>query len=80
MADVTCTRCGQTREGLSAPPFPNEFGARILASICQQCWKDWLKQQTQIINHYGLDLRDPKARQMLMAQTETFLFGQVAKG
>ena len=79
MSDITCARCGQTREGLSAPPFPNEFGARILASICQQCWKDWLKQQTQIINHYGLDLRDPKARQMLIQQTETFLFGTVAK-
>ena len=79
MPDITCARCGQTREGLSAPPFPNEFGARILASICQQCWKDWLKQQTQIINHYGLDLRDPKARQMLIQQTETFLFGTVAK-
>ena len=79
MPDVTCARCGQTREGLPAPPFPNDLGARIVASICQPCWKDWLKQQTQIINHYGLDLRDPKARQMLMAQTETFLFGAEAK-
>lgn len=80
MPDLTCSRCGQTREALSAPPFPNELGARILSSICQQCWKDWLKQQTQIINHYGLDLRDPKARQMLLQQTETFLFGAAKQG
>jgi Fe-S cluster biosynthesis and repair protein YggX len=75
MSDVTCSRCGNTREGLASPPFPNEFGARILSSICQVCWKDWLKQQTQLINHYAMDLRDPKARQMLIQQTETFLFG-----
>ena len=79
MTQITCVRCGQTREAVAAPPFPNEFGARIASSICQVCWKDWLKQQTQIINHYALDLRDPKSRQMLIQQTETFLFGPVAK-
>ena len=79
MPDVTCVRCGQTREGMTHPPFSNEFGARIISSICATCWKDWLKQQTQIINHYALDLRDPKARQTLLAQTETFLFGAPAK-
>jgi Fe-S cluster biosynthesis and repair protein YggX len=79
MPDITCSRCGQTREGLSAPPFPTELGARIQSSICQPCWKEWLQQQTAIINHYALDLRDPKARQMLTQQTETFLFGATAK-
>ena len=79
MADITCVRCGQTREGLSAPPLPNQLGTRILESICQVCWKDWLKQQTQLINHYAMDLRDPKSRQTLMTQTETFLFGAPAK-
>ncbi len=79
MSDITCTRCGQTREGLASPPFPTELGQRILGSICQVCWKDWLKQQTSIINHYALDLRNPEARRMLTTQTETFLFGTVAK-
>jgi Fe-S cluster biosynthesis and repair protein YggX len=79
MAEITCSRCGNTREGMAAPPFPTELGARIFSSICQVCWKDWLRQQTQLINHYALDLRDPKARQMLTQQTETFLFGAAAK-
>jgi Fe-S cluster biosynthesis and repair protein YggX len=52
------------------------LGNRIYDSICQTCWQDWLQHQTAIINHYGLDLRDPEARQFLMKQTETFLFGQ----
>jgi Fe-S cluster biosynthesis and repair protein YggX len=79
MPDIACTRCGQTRDSVAAPPFPNELGQRIFGSICQVCWKEWLKQQTSIINHYALDLRDPKARQTLLTQTETFLFGTVAK-
>jgi Fe-S cluster biosynthesis and repair protein YggX len=61
---------------MAAPPFPNDLGNRIYDEICQVCWEEWLQQQTAIINHYGLDLRDPQARQFLTKQTETFLFGQ----
>jgi len=28
-----------------------------------------------LINHYGLNLRDPEAKQFLTEQTERFLFG-----
>lgn len=61
---------------MAAPPFPNELGHKIYDSICQACWQEWLRQQTAIINHYALDLRDAKARQFLTEQTEVFLFGQ----
>ena len=75
MADVTCTRCGQTRPGLAFAPFNNDLGKRIHASICQDCWNTWLGRQTALINHYGLNLRDPEARQLLLKNTEEFLFG-----
>ncbi len=75
MATITCTRCGQTRDQLARPPLPGELGNRIFDAICQVCWKEWLRQQTAVINHHGLDLLDPKARQFLTQQTETFLFG-----
>ncbi len=75
MAEVTCARCGHVRDGIAAPPFRSELGDRIFDSICKVCWDEWLHQQTAIINHYGLDLRDPQARQFLTTQTETFLFG-----
>lgn len=76
MVSITCARCGQTRDQLPAPPFPTELGDRIYDHICQVCWQEWLQQQTAIINHYALDLRDPQARQFLIKQTEVFLFGQ----
>jgi len=75
MTDLTCVRCKQTRERMAAPPFRSELGDRIYDTICQMCWQEWLQHQTAIINHYALDLRDPRAREFLIAQTETYLFG-----
>jgi Fe-S cluster biosynthesis and repair protein YggX len=31
--------------------------------------------QQQLINHYGLNLRDPKAKEFLFRNMEQFLFG-----
>jgi len=71
---VECTRCGQTREGFERAPFPGAIGARALGEICQSCWADWLRQQTMLINHYGLNVMDPQARQFLVRNMEAFLF------
>jgi Fe-S cluster biosynthesis and repair protein YggX len=74
MAEVSCARCGQTREGLARVPFPGEVGQRLLREVCQQCWGDWLKQQTMLINHYGLNVMDPQARDFLRRNMEAFFF------
>ena len=74
MADITCTRCGETREGFDRQPFPGAIGARVVAEICRECWAAWLKQQTMLINHYGLNLMDPQARQFLTRNRDAFLF------
>jgi Fe-S cluster biosynthesis and repair protein YggX len=72
---ILCRRCGQQGQPLERAPFRNDLGDRIRGSVCQDCWKDWLKHQTQLINHYGLDPRDPKAREFLYAQIEQVLLG-----
>jgi Fe-S cluster biosynthesis and repair protein YggX len=74
MSEIACARCKKTREGFDRPPFPGAIGGRVLESICQQCWADWLKQQTMLINHYGLNVMDPKARQFLTRNMDAFLF------
>ena len=74
MPDVTCSRCGQTRSGFERAPFPGQIGARVVKEICQQCWGDWLKQQTMLINHYGLNVLDPQARAFLTNNMTAFLF------
>jgi Fe-S cluster biosynthesis and repair protein YggX len=77
MSDETihCRRCGSDAPRLAKPPFRNELGERIQGEICAGCWKDWLQHQTLLINHYGLDPREAKAREFLYAQIEQVLLG-----
>lgn len=79
MAEITCQRCGKVKAGFDRAPFPGAIGARILEGTCTDCWAQWLKQQTMLINHYGLNVMDPQARQFLTRNMEAFLFraGQV---
>jgi Fe-S cluster biosynthesis and repair protein YggX len=77
MASVNCTRCGQTREGMPFQPFQNDIGRRAYEQICGVCWGEWLKFQQQLINHYGLNLREQQAKDFLYRNLEKFLFGGV---
>ncbi len=72
---IRCRRCGQQAPPLPRPPFRNDLGERILREICGTCWAQWLQHQTLLINHYGLDPRDPQAREFLYRQIEEVLFG-----
>ncbi len=74
MAEITCTCCGKTNPGFDRPPFPGAIGARIVVEICQDCWRLWLKQQTMLINHYGLNVMDQQARTFLTKNMQAFLF------
>jgi Fe-S cluster biosynthesis and repair protein YggX len=74
MSDIQCARCGNPGAQLAFPPFRNDLGQRIHEQICQTCWGEWLKYQTMLINHYGLNLQDPDARKFLTENTEKFLF------
>ena len=60
---------------MAKAPFKTELGERILTQICADCWKDWLQHQTLLINHYGLDPRDPRAKEFLYQQVEEVLLG-----
>ena len=51
------------------------MGARIVAQICQECWSQWVKQQTMLINHYGLNVMDQQARAFLTKNMQAYLFG-----
>ena len=74
MTTVKCARCGAEKEGFERAPFPGAMGARILEGTCRDCWAAWLKQQTMLINHYGLNVMDAQARQFLTRNMEAFLF------
>jgi len=73
-ATIRCRRCQKEAAALARPPFKTALGERIVREICASCWQDWLKHQTQLINHYGLDPRDKRARDFLYEQIEQVLF------
>ena len=74
---LECVRCGKPdRARLERPPFPNELGARLVAEICSECWEEWKQRQMLLINHYGLNVREPRAREFLVANLRSFLFGE----
>ena len=72
---IDCRRCDEGLQ-LEKAPFRNELGEQIHKEICQDCWKDWLQHQTALINHYGLDPRDPKSREFLYGQIRNVLLGE----
>lgn len=75
MESFSCVRCSrESTSALGAPPFPNELGAKIATEICTLCWEEWKKHQMLLINHYGLNLRDPAAKEFLYANLRSFLF------
>jgi Fe-S cluster biosynthesis and repair protein YggX len=76
---VMCAKFDHELPGLDKPPFPGELGDRIYNEISQQAWEMWLQYQVILINHFGLTLNDPNARQFLREQMEEFFFGEEAK-
>ena len=73
MAELTCVRCGQTREG-AGRVLPGELGQEIERSICAECWREWLQTQIRVINHYGLMPARREDRERLYEITREFLF------
>lgn len=75
---VNCVKLGRELPGLPRPPFGGELGKRVFENVSQDAWNLWQPQSTLLINHYGLNLRDPKAQKFLMEQLEEFFFGEGA--
>lgn len=73
MAQVTCARCGLTREGAGKVGLPGALGEAIKERVCAECWKEWLAQQVRVINHYGLRPVLKQDRERVYGFTREFL-------
>lgn len=76
---VQCVKLGRELPGLPRAPFGGELGKRVFENVSQDGWNLWQQQSTLLINHYGLNLRDPAAQKFLMEQLEQFFFGDGAQ-
>lgn len=73
---IKCARCGEKSAPLGYAPLPTELGQKIGAECCQPCWQAWLQKQTQIINHFGVDLSNPDSHTFLFDQMKIFFYGE----
>lgn len=71
---VKCSKLNEDLEGLDFPPFPGPLGQRIFEKVSKEAWKQWLAQQTVLINEYRLSSLDKKAQSFLKEEMEKFLF------
>ena len=70
-----CVKLGVEADGLEFAPWPGELGQRILREVSKQAWREWLRQQTILINEYKLNPLEPKHKEYLAAQMEAYFFG-----
>ncbi len=51
-----CSRCGRPNGQLEKRPFKGVLGEKILANVCNGCWREWIPMGTKVINELGLTL------------------------
>ncbi len=65
---------GEELDGLEFSPFPGELGQKVFDTVSKEAWKQWLSQQTILINEYRLSSLDKKAQSFLKEEMQKFLF------
>ena len=73
---VQCVKLGKEAEGLDMAPYPGELGQRIFENISKEAWRQWMGQQTILINEHRLNVIDPEHRAFIEGEMEKFLFGE----
>jgi Fe-S cluster biosynthesis and repair protein YggX len=73
---VQCAKLNQELPALDRPPFPGPLGQRIFDNISSYAYQLWNEQATLLINHYGLNMADPRAQEFIFEQMEAFLFNE----
>ncbi len=72
---ITCSKLKKEAPGLPTQPYPGELGKKVYEQISEEAWHLWLEHQTMLINEHRLSMIDPKARDFLRTEMNSFLFG-----
>ncbi|MSQ23459.1 MAG: Fe-S cluster protector protein [Chloroflexi bacterium] len=70
---VVCSRCGEDKPGLAAPPLSGAIGKQVFEEVCQDCWDAWFEQSVNVINHYELTPALPEHRRQLYEIMKEYL-------
>jgi len=58
---------------MAEPPLYGQLGEQLQSSICGNCWEEWKKTETMVINEHRLDFSVKEHRQFLVSQMKQFL-------
>ncbi len=70
---VVCSRCGRVKPKMAHPPFSNAQGKTIHEKVCAECWGEWIRMGTKVINELRLPLADPQAQKIFDQHMREFL-------
>ena len=73
MAVINCSRCDQSKEQIEESPMGGELGAKIVETICVDCWGEWRQMSGNLNNHHSLNLGMPEHRAELRRVMKEFL-------
>jgi len=76
MADsslVRCRRCDLDKPALQQAPLRGKWGPIVLEQTCADCWREWVEEQTRLINHEGLRPAEAEHRTRLYERMAAFL-------
>ncbi|HUN81518.1 MAG TPA: Fe(2+)-trafficking protein [Phycisphaerae bacterium] len=73
VAGFACRRCGGAGPKLPERPFKGALGEKILATVCANCWKEWVGMGTKVINELRLPMYDPAAQEQYDKYMKDFL-------
>lgn len=76
MNTVHCLKLDKQAEALDRAPWPGELGQRILDSISKEAWKQWLGEQTILINENNYSPINPEHKAILQQHMVKFLFDE----
>ncbi len=76
MRTVNCIKMGKQAEGLDKSPWPGALGDKIFENVSKEAWKEWLGQQTILINENNYSPINPEHKALLTAAMETWFFGE----
>ena len=75
MVVVQCAMFDEELPALDKPPFPGPLGERIYNEVSSLGYRQWSERATLLVNHYGLNMADPRSQEFLFQQMEEFFFG-----
>jgi Fe-S cluster biosynthesis and repair protein YggX len=65
---------GTRARQLAKPPMSDELGQRIQATVCMDCWNEWLRNYSiKVINEMRLDLSTERGQEVYDQVMKEFL-------